>query len=170
MISRINVFNIIKAHFCTFKNIKKRRVDFEGLIFMFGLPIALSSLLLWCYDISELKFHVSDLLTFVSITGGFLFNLLALIYSVIEKVNQSLDDDHIKRIYSKEIHSNIAFGIFIAIFSTILLIAFSFKTPFLKIELVIVSLTSWWIYFTLFVFILNLLLILKKIFLLLDNP
>jgi sterol desaturase/sphingolipid hydroxylase (fatty acid hydroxylase superfamily) len=136
---------------------------------MFGLPITISSLLVY-FKVAEMNTHISYLLTFVSITGGFLFNLLALIHSVIEKVNAKPDEDEVKKLYSKEIHSNIAFGIFIAILASIVLIAFSFKTPFLRIESIIVNFTLWWIYFTLFVFLLNLLLILKKVFILLDNP
>jgi hypothetical protein len=167
--SRINIFSIIKSHFSTFKNIKKGGVDLTGLVFMFGLPALISSLLTY-YRLANICSHISDLLTYVSITGGFLFNLLALIYSVIEKINLSLIDDAVKKAYSKEIHSNIAFGIFIAIFATVLLISFSFKTPFLSLEPFLVNATLWSIYFTLLVFTLNLLLILKKIFIVLDNP
>lgn len=167
--SRINIFKIVISHICTFRNIKKGRVDYLALTFMLLLPAIISTILVFD-NIADIRSHISDLLTFVSITGGFLFNLLALIHVVIEKVNSTESGNIVKKKYAKEIHSNISFGILVAIISTIVLILYSFPTPFKGIELLSVNTSQWFIYFTLLVFTLNLLLILKRIFTILDNP
>lgn len=169
MISRINIFNIIRAHWNTFRNISKQKRDWAGLILMFFFPAAAASLLFYTSGI-VLYNHISDLLTFVSIIGGFLFNLLAIIHTILEKVSNDPNSDVVRKLYAKEIHANIAFGILVALITSFLLVLSFFECPDVFQKIKGFNVLGWALYFFLILFLLNLLLILKKIFIVLDNP
>ena len=49
-----------------------------------------------------------------------------MIYSIIEKVKEKFPENAVKNVYAKEIHSNIAFNILLAMLCSLLLIIYSF--------------------------------------------
>ena len=66
------------------------------------------------------------MLTAVSIIGGFLFGLLGMIVNVIEKVKREHSDNIVKKVFAKEIHANIAFGILQSLGTLLAIVVYGF--------------------------------------------
>lgn len=129
MVSRINFFKIIKAHFKTFRSLNQSsdKIYWKDFILFILFPIAISLVLVW-FDVQLLS-QVTNLIAAISILGGFLFNLLAIIYNSMNNLEGDATNDKIKTIYIKEIHTNISYNILIAIFTIILLILYNISFP-----------------------------------------
>jgi len=88
-------------------------------------PLCLSGYLI--YKKLELHSHVTDLITAVSILGGFLFNFLAVIYGLMDKLKADSEKSNIKKLFVKEIHINISFNILLSLILILLLIIYSYQ-------------------------------------------
>lgn len=179
MFKRINCIKIIKDHIHTLRDIgsKKKRMHIPDLFLFFLIPFGMAAMLSY-FEIS-LSSHITDLITAISIIGGFLFNLLAIIYGLMDKITldiqgESLDKVNrgLKSIFIKEVHINISFNILISFILLILLIFYSyFKDMVLCGEVkaftnhMLVAL----IYFLLILFTLTMLMILNRIYILLKK-
>lgn len=117
-------------------------------------------------DFSE---QTSNLITAVSILGGFLFNLLAIIYSVLDQLKRDAVGNDLKQIFVKEIHINISYGILLSIISAVFLVVYDFGTCYpykfnwLKDLMLVLN------YFLLIHFLLTLLMILNRIYILMTK-
>jgi hypothetical protein len=120
----------------------------------------------------DLSKHVADLITTVSIIGGFLFNLLAIIYGLMDKLEEEASNNILKKIFAKEIHINISFNILLSLFLLIALIIYSYlgEVVFAKIwqKISYYALKST-IYFLIILFFLTMLMILNRIYILLKR-
>jgi len=127
MLSRINFLQIIRDHLRTLRNINSssKMVSRPDLLLFFILPLILSGIL--TIQKVELHSHISDFITAISILGGFLFNLLAIIYGLMDKLKLDSKDSDIKKIFVREIHTNISFNILLSLILILLLIVYSYQ-------------------------------------------
>src|SRR5690554_2295714 len=109
MISRINCYKIVRNHFRTLRSLgqESNRIYWQDFILFILFPIAIS-LALTYYDFN-FKNQLTNLIAAISILGGFLFNLLAIIYNSMENLKRDAEANDIKKTYAKEIHSNISY-------------------------------------------------------------
>lgn len=172
MFHRISILDIIKAHFRTLRSLNQsvgdKSIYWRDIITFFALPIILS----YIFYILKLNLNsqVSNLIAIISIFGGFLFNLLAIIYSYIDKINVPTASI-IKKKFANEINANISFCILLSIFIVLLLLAYSFfPASHCGILLTYASqLVEYLIYYLLILFFLTLLMVLSRVFTLLQK-
>lgn len=122
MFSRINFTGIVKGHFSTFKSIDSGKIPLVDIILMVLLPIGLSVILM-LLNIS-LANIMGDLIKVIAFFGAFLFNLLALIYNLRDKIQNSVQNDPIRLKFAKHIHANISYSILISILMILLFIVY----------------------------------------------
>lgn len=169
MIDRINFTKIVVAHFSTLRklNQKSKIIYWQDFLLFICLPFSLAFFFSYCNI--GFKNQISNLIAAISILGGFLFNLLAIIYNSMENLKNDSKKSRIKQKFVKEIHSNISFNILSAIFSVILLIIYNTNINFW-------CLTKYWsktlIFLNIYListFILTLLLVLNRVHILLNK-
>jgi len=172
MLNRINLTGIIKAHLKTLRSLNQTAEDssvyWGDKVIFFAFPIILSCAL--SLSKVNLSSQVSNLIAIISIFGGFLFNLLAIIYSYIDKINTP-DASYIKKRFANEINSNISFCILLSIFIVLLLLFYSVIQNKNQHDILIwISLfAEFIIYFLLTIFFLTLLMVLSRVFILLQK-
>jgi len=172
MLDRINCFKIIKDHIGTLRDLNSNRsgIYLPDLLLFFIFPVTIALALAY-YNCSLID-HITDFITAISIIGGFLFNLLAIIYGLMEKLNADAVGDRLKSIFVSEVHINISFNILVSFVLLVTLIIYSY---FIKVRIFYLIhdainfvLTSL-IYFLIIVFALTMLMILNRIYILLKK-
>ena len=169
MASRINISDIITAHFKTLRAFgQDKGIFWEDAFTFIVAPISVA--LLFTYFQIHLDNQVANLIAIISIFGGFLFNLLAIIYGYLDKIKTVNSNDE-KKLFANEINANISFCILLSIFTVIILLIYNF-VPFkvnsgyvFYFKNVLLVLT----YYSLFLFFLTLLMVLSRIFVLLQR-
>jgi hypothetical protein len=180
MLNRINVLRIIKDHFLALKSNKTGKVLFSDVFIFFGIPLLLSILLVY-FNVLLDKDIVNLLITIFSIFVGLLFNLLLLIFDISEKLNFSKSKGvksslHAENIQERkrekflksilhETYVNISFCILLSILDICILLLFFVN----KENCIFIRIISLFSYFPLFLFILTLLMILKRVYILLSD-
>ena len=178
MISRINIVGIISGHLKTLKSLNQNqnsnRIYFPDLLLFFLFPILLSGFL--TYQKIDLLTQVSNLIAAVSILGGFLFNFLAIIYGAMDKLKKDIEEtvvpdsnNTLKKIFIREIHSNISYCILLSIFSVTFLIIYSYSLPCSIFYQIISQILLFINYFLLIHFLLSLLMVLNRVYILLKK-
>ncbi len=172
MFSRIDIRKIIVAHMRTIRIIGKG-LDYWG-IFLFFISPAIMATIIVCFSNINFEKSISNFLAAECIVGGFLFNPLALIYSILEKIKEKCPENDVKMQYAKEIHINISFSILIALVGSFFLVIDDLIVPKTTSSLphylfMIKHVINWVNYFLLGTFFLSLLFILNRIYILLDN-
>jgi len=166
MLNKINIFIIVKDHIATLKDYETKKNSGMDIILFFIVPIILAVLAFLSLK-SMSSSLVTILITTQSIFAALLFNLLILVYDAIRKeqtdgiVNQQndkTDERNNRRIFLKEIFSNVSFCVLISVVTIVLLIIFSFVTKW-KVAKEIISFLA---YYFVGVFILSLLMVLKR--------
>lgn len=178
MFQRINFYKIIRDHLHTLRRIDTDRNEmafWDFILFIFG-PLIVAIVL--AYFQVSIASHITDLITAVSIIGGFLFNLLAIIYGLMDKLTTdsqaSTPESEIgklKRLFVKELHINISFNILISLFLLVSLLLYSYL-PDEQCNLWIIAI-HWTLtvltYFLTILFFLTMLMILNRIYILLKK-
>lgn len=169
MISRINFFKIVKAHYKTLRAFKQRtnRIYWKDFILFVVIPILASSALTW-FDI-DLKPQTSNLIAAISIIGGFLFNLLAIIYNSMSNLELDAKKSKAKERYVNEIHVNISYNILLSIFSVLFMILYNIDYPKIYNMDVIHYSLMFTCYYLLISFLLTLFMVLNRVFILLNK-
>ncbi len=171
MLTKINVLSIIKDHILTLKNYRTGNVHYPDIILFFLIPF-LISIVLVSFQILLNDGIANILITSFSIFAALLFNLLLLVYDIAGKSN-SLSANKESRISLQEIYINISFCILISVVSIVILISSFFKIKYcLFLGFNICSLQwviSFAAYYFSILFVLTLLMILKRIYILLAN-
>jgi hypothetical protein len=133
MFDKINVFAIVEAHLDTLRSYRTKRAMKRDYTLFFGLPLVASATLV-TKNVGLDKDIVANLIAAMSIFSGFLFNLLAIVYSLVDTIKKNLKEDkadkqeeELKRELVKETHGNISYSILISV----LLIALLCTTYFL---------------------------------------
>lgn len=114
MLTRINITQIITSHLKTLRGLdQKKGIAIIDLLLFIIIPL-ISALLLAFFNIG-FKSLASDIITAISILVGFLFNLLAIIYTSIDKIKIEGRDSEIRKQFVLELHSNISYNILLSI-------------------------------------------------------
>jgi hypothetical protein len=167
-LARIDLSDILVAHVRTLRTLGKPGINKGEVFFFFGLP-ALIALPLAYYFGDRLYDQAPKLLTVVSLVGGFLFNLLARTSQIVDKAKKESASGSVRRIYAKEIHSNVAFGIIIALGCAASLVAYSFVDKPTARHLQGQIGLAWLNFFLFVAFFLTLLMIIKRMFIILSS-
>ena len=174
MLTRINILTIIVDHFKTLRRINtpSSGMSWQDIVLFLLLPIGVGTILTVLQV--DIRPYIGNLITAVSIFGGFLFNLLAIIYSQIDKMRAEIDQTEnrmtkIRKKFVREIHANISFNIVLSIFLVITLILYSVEMKgmvFIKaVSIALLGVN----YFLLLLFLLTLLMVLNRVYILLKK-
>lgn len=161
--NKINIFQIIQDHHNTLIDYRTGRYKKADLFTFYFVPISSTAILVHYLGFRIGSEQTSILITALSIFAALLFNLLLLTHSiVIRNLNQEGNTSKISLL--KEIYVNISYAILISILTIItLLIHVVFSNALLA--LIVTWLTS----FAVLNFIFTLLLILKRIYSVLED-
>ena len=160
LVVKINVSGIVLDHLGTLKELDSQSQSKYDLSLFFVFPL-LTSILFSILNIRLDKDLVSILINVFAIFAGLLFNLLILMYDVISKQsgsNGKEEKDKIKFKLLKEIYYNISFGIFL---SLVIVVILSISMIFLLKSFN--SVLSFIVFALSILFVLTLLMILKRI-------
>jgi hypothetical protein len=188
---KIKVVEIIKSHYDTFYTLEenKERLSKSSYFVYIGIPLFISiSLTALGYTMQS---EINNLIATISIFGGFLFNLLAIIYTQVDKILKAIKEEEKKinqgkvgkfdsiqkeldnkKAFTKEINSNISYSIIIAIIIILTLLLLNIDLPELNITNYKTILKSIFIginYFLLSHFLLTLLMVLSRVYILLNR-
>ncbi|WP_042723140.1 hypothetical protein [Flavobacterium sp. B17] len=174
MFNRINIYKIIKAHYKSLKNLNGNGITFSDIVLFIAIPLFTSTYI--GYENISIKSQISNLVTALSILAGFLFNLLAIIHNSLGKIKeenrtQISQDNSLKLKFANEIHANISYNILIAIINVVLLVLYGLNIEFPNKEVnnfFLISLNSICVFFMIH-FLFTLLMILNRIYILLDK-
>lgn len=174
MLNRINITSIITDHFSTLKrlNQKSNYINFKDVLLFIILPIFISIMLTYKgYGFDD---QLGNLITATSIFGGFLFNLLAIIYSQIDSLKKDAEneEDELKKIkekFVKEIHINISFCIVLSIMMVITLLMTTIEIPKFEFQWIFKKIIIGVNYFLMILFMLTLLMVLNRVYILLKK-
>ena len=171
MFARINIIKIIKDHLGTLTSLNSSRkgISFPDLILFIFIPLVIAFFLVY-FDFTFEK-QLNKLITAISIFGGFLFNLLAIIYSQTDSIKRDAktENNKLKIKFVQEIHINISFCIVISIFLVIALLLTTIDIPQLKFAGLIRKGIIGINYFLMTLFLLTLLMIINRIYILLKK-
>ncbi len=171
MLNRINILKIIRDHFGTLKSLNQKSNWINGKDFLLFLifPIIVASIL--TYKGYNFKSELGNLITTISIFGGFLFNLLAIIYSQIDNMRKDAESekDDLKKKFVKEIHINISFCIVLSILIVLTLLLTTIDISDFEFNWLINKIIIGMNYFLIILFLLTLLMILNRIYILLKK-
>lgn len=174
MFSRININKIVIAHYKSLSNLNNRGITFNDVLIFILFPLVLACILV--YNNISIKSQVSNLITALSILAGFLFNLLAIIHSSLGKIRdeirqQNLQDNSLKYKFANEIHANISYNILVAILTIVGLIisGLNFETKSNELLSMFCRCLDLVCYFLLVHFLLTLIMILNRVYILLDK-
>lgn len=171
MLNRINIIKIIKDHLGTLRSLNQtsNKIHWKDLILFFIIPIVIATILV-CKNYS-FEDELGNLIAAISIFGGFLFNLLAIIYSQMENIKKDAtsEDDKVKNIFIDEIHINISFCIVLSIIIVITLLMTKIDIPAFKYLCILEKFIIGLNYFLMMLFLLTLTMILNRVYILLKK-
>lgn len=171
MFKRVNIFKIISDHFLTLRKLdsESKYIYWKDLLLFIVFPLLIGVYL--AYKGFSITPYIGNLIAAISIFGGFLFNLLAIIYSQIDKIKTDAEkeDNKLKKRFVKEIHVNISYAIVLSLIIVLLLIACSANFSEFKYDWFFVKILFGLTYFLLIKFLLTLLMVLNRVYLLLKK-
>jgi hypothetical protein len=165
MFSKINLSSIIRDHLFTLRDEQTKKYKAGDFILFLIVPLGLGLVILFGFDIRIDTGAINLLVTSLSIFAALLFNLLLLIYDIVNKEEKTDQRSSLKRRFLGQIFANISFSIFISITAVIfLLIAVAdFNNIYIEDALNLI------IYYLVSLFILTMFMILKRVHILLSN-
>jgi len=164
MFSKINILGIIRDHVSTLKDYETKKYNIEDFFIFFFVPLLISSFTLWLCGIMN-NTAVIAITTSLSIFAALLFNLLLLAYDAIRKEENLQNPSKEKIRFLKQVFTNISFCILISVFSIVVLLIFSQISSSCIAQYVL----SFFSYYFISLFILTLLMILKRTHILLQK-
>lgn len=171
MFSKINILGIVKDHIATMKNHDTEKTRYFDLIVFFYVPILISSVIFQFCPILGNGIP-NALLISLSVFTALMLNLLMLIFNIMQNTkNNHVDSEKgnkkIKIDFLKEIYYNISFSILISLCSVIILILYSIGVFEISIDIkLIFTLLT---YYLIFIFILTIFMILKRVHVLISK-
>ncbi len=172
MSNKLNVLKIISDHVNTLRNFDTGRYSPVDFSTFFVLPALLSGILLWVFKIGLSPDIVNVLITSLSIFAALLFNLLLLIYDIVRDPQKITDPSGIKGKYLRQIYANVSFCILISLIGVIVLLLAFFDLRGVSIGTVVSPITvliTFIVYYLGALFILTLLMVLKRVHILLSK-
>lgn len=176
MFSRVNITKIIKAHYKSLRSLNGRGITFSDLLLFIIIPLTISVYLV--YRGISIKSQISSLITALSILAGFLFNLLAIIHNSLGKIKkdirgQSLNNSslNLKLKFANEIHANISYNILIAIITVVSLVFYGINIEVTNeyLNSLFLNVLNFICTFLMIHFLFTLVMILNRIYILLDK-
>ncbi len=171
MLERINILKVIVDHFGTLKSLNQRSkyINWKDAILFLAFPMLISITL--TYNEFDFKGQLGNLIAAIAIFGGFLFNLLAIIYSQIDNIKKDADNENneLKQKFVKEIHVNISFCIVLSIFLILTLLTSTVYIPNWHYKWVIEKTIIGINYFLLTLFLLTLIMVINRVYILLNK-
>ncbi|AIN75167.1 hypothetical protein FPG3_07045 [Flavobacterium psychrophilum FPG3] len=173
---RINIYRIVKDHLKTLRSLNQSYnfINIGDFLLFFIFP-SIISLTLTLLNYNFIK-QLDNLIASISILGGFLFNLLAIIYSQIENIKTDVEklgnndknkiEREIKNKFINEIHSNISFAIVLSLFLILSLLSITIEIPEFKYKTLVENIFIFINYFLMQLFTLTLLMIINRIYIL----
>lgn len=116
---KINISKIFRDHFLTFRKYDDKKISYSDIFLFVIIPILLGLISYKLIRYNFLSSISSELITFYSIFGGFMLNVMALIYNYDIDKFKSPD---IAKVVLVEIRANLAYLISIASISIMFLI------------------------------------------------
>lgn len=154
---------IVKKHYECFKN-EDQKYNLAALLIYTATPVLLAIALAWMKDVNSETVNIITII--ISILTAMLFTLLALIVDMRQKIRSSQSYSATEASLSskllRETYYSVMFEILISICILIMSFVCIFSDSYSKIE----SFLLYWLTFTLFV---NLFIILKRIFNVIDR-
>lgn len=163
MLGKINVLKIVSDHFRTLRSLRTGKIMLSEIVLFFIVPLGIS---IYCVYFKSFTFnsdHVNILIASLSILAGFLFNLLAMIFGIMDKLRENAGSDDIKLALVREIHTNISFSILLSTFCILLLLFYDCDIPILKLLFNAAAL------FIMITFFLTMLMVLKRIYIIMSK-
>lgn len=173
-LARINLFDIIVDHLRTLRRLGRPGIYFGDIILFFIIPGIIALPLAYLFP-DRLYEQAPKLLTATSLMGGLLFNLLARTAQIVDKARKEAEIGSVRRVFAKEIHSNVAFGIIWSLGCAVVLVSFSFfKLPkdwisTLTPNAIWIMSVAWLGFFFIISFLLTLLMIVKRMYIILTS-
>jgi hypothetical protein len=153
---KINVLKIIDSHLDTLKNDNSKKAEFDDYFTFLILPLIFASVLMW-FDIYLNNDAVNIIITVLSIFVGLLINVIVLIFDMVKR------DAKLKNAILKQLLSNIAFTILLSTISILFTLGTYVESLYIR------EISNWLVYFCLSVFLLTILMILKRMYILFAN-
>lgn len=162
MFALINVSCVIKKHFDTLKEDAKFRFIF--IIFVL-IPIVLSSILVWKNKLLT-ENTVNTLITAFSIFAGLLLNVIFILYDIIGKLGKDASYSEKKKSLIEHLYANSLYALLISTLVLIILILVTI-TEIWKGSDSMLLIFSLVVYFSVGHFLMTLIMIIKRLFILL---
>lgn len=168
---KINVTRIVAAQIRTMRDNSTQKYSIPDLLLFYGLPLVLSIVApfyRWKFNTDVLN----ALLTAFSIFAGLLLNLLILVYTFSSQTEHPTALAKTRAVVIRELHDNIAYSILVAI---VIVVVAMISVAYLKMHdtPTAPAFTSGWltgiIIFLTLNFVLALLMILKRIYVMLNQ-
>ena len=165
MLDKVNVTRIVTDHIATLKDYATQRYRPTDFVLFFGVPAILTGVLVYFYG--TLQPHLTTIVaTSLTVFAALLFNLLLIVYDAISKSTpDNSRSAQLKHSFLREVFSNISFAILLAILSIVAVLAF----VFLAQVQIAASLLSGVTYFLVSLFLLTLLMLLKRVHVLISH-
>jgi len=166
MSTKLNIGAIVKDHFGTMRSYRTQKLSFFDGITFIVLPALVAIVISIHYKAPESAFATS-IITASSIFIGLLLNLLVLLYQISyrnrEKLLASPGNDHLtrKKLLLKEINANISYCILLLSVLVVSCITMAFEEQMGEIS---IKIGYGLVYFLSIHFILNLIMILKRVY------
>lgn len=171
MFKRINIISIIKDHFKTLRSLNQSYnfIHWKDIILFIVIPLSIAFLI--TYKGYNFKEQIGNLIAATAIFGGFLFNLLAIIYSQINNIKEDAEKEasKMKKKFVKEIHTNISFCIVLSIFIVLSLLLTTIDLPDFKFRKIIEKIFIVINYYLMIIFVLTLMMVLNRVYVLLKK-
>lgn len=117
---KIDITKIFYDHFKTLKNFTSEKLSLMDVMTFYVLPLLFGWVISWYVSFQFMASQNTDLITFYSVFGGFMLNLLVLIYGY--KLDNFKNPDLAKHVLS-EIVANISYLIAVSIILVFVLFA-----------------------------------------------
>lgn len=156
---KINILKIVKKQFAVYRNDKTKRVSVYDIFAFIVFPIIISIVLVFLIDYEFMSNRLDTMITILSIAATVLFSFLTLL---MDKT-QGEENEEVKKV-SNETYVTIIMTILYALLSVIVLVIYFFIPK----TVVLYQIFNAIIYLMLIKILLNILMILKRMFLLLD--
>src|SRR5215831_11060237 len=111
--SKINPFRIISDHFRTLKEHGSTSMGIGDVFIFLLIPLILAGVGFW-RQINFKAETINIIVTAFSVFAALLFNLLMLIYGLVQRKDDS-NESRLKAAFLKEIYSNISFTVFVSL-------------------------------------------------------
>lgn len=158
MLKKVNITSILSSHFDTLKNDNTKKADFDDYFTFLFLPVLVAGLLIY-FKLFLTDNAINILITTLSIIVGLLFNVIVIIFDIVKRDNSK----NIKNRVLEQLLSNISYTILISIIAIICTLITYFDYCWIKMG------ANFIVYFILTHYLMTVLMILKRMYLLFMN-